>query len=132
MKRGFTSFLKCLNRFFADIYLDTAGTVFENGTENLFKNRDMWHALTTLVNETLPNFLTKLVPEMDEDDENYAYDGLLRVIKLVFESHFNKELYPESLNFVDEFSGSIIQFAERAAPIIREPKHIKVRSFKKF
>ncbi len=115
-----------LYSFFLEVYLNTAGSPHEVGTENLFKNPLLWKAIKMLVLDEISQYHTQQYPVMTEEQEEFAYEGLLQIIKIVIQDHYNKDLYPESTRVLNEIAGPLCAFAERVLSDISNTSHIKV------
>ena len=111
--------------FFNEVYLYTAGTRAEVGTDKLYKNPLLWKAIKLLVTEELATYHTQQYPVLTEDQELFAYEGILLLIKKVLQEHYNKTEYLESARIVTEIVDPIVAFAERVVTDISDIHHIK-------
>ena len=111
--------------FFNDVYLSTVASKYEIGTDKLFENPHLWSALETLAAEELQQYHTAVDPVMSEDEEEFAYEGLLPVIKVVLQDHFDKEQNPASVRAVQAIAKHVCAFAERVVSDISDINYIK-------
>ena len=103
-------------------------TKYEIGTDKLFQNPRLWDALRLMVVEELANYHSIEDPIMSEDEEEFAYEGILPAVKQVLREHFNKAEYPECIKPLTDMSREICKFAERVVSDISDINHIKCLS----
>jgi hypothetical protein len=57
------------------VYLNTNGSPIEIGTDKLHSDPTFWRCMHRLITAELPKYLTPEKPRLDEDEEEFIFDG---------------------------------------------------------